>query len=252
MVPRLSTAQVDRLGDRLRRTTEIAEPDLEALQAFRAEHETALVEVQRRIEKIMPGVDQTARIKTIQTLHDKLRRQSTKLSRIQDIAGVRIVQDMDRLEQDRLAAVLERAFPRSKVVDRRVSPMFGYRAVHVVIQVDRCSVEIQLRTRIQHLWAEVVERLGDRWGRQIRYGGTPDDPELMVNKTMNRTALWNFVGGLSDIINALEEAEARRQFAVDAGLDIDELGLSDVDSLRRDLEEALARLLESVKRSRAL
>jgi ppGpp synthetase/RelA/SpoT-type nucleotidyltranferase len=31
-------------------------------------------------------------------------------------------------------------------------------------------VEIQLRTLLQHQWASYVEALGDRWGRELRYG----------------------------------------------------------------------------------
>lgn len=146
----------------------ISAADLGLLQAFRAEHEVALVEVQARIERALPGVDQTARIKTIRTLHDKLRRQPTKLSRIQDIAGVRIVQEMDLIQQDVIVDALVREFPGARVIDRRASPSFGYRAVHVVVRIERCNCEIQVRTGQQHLWAEIVERLADVWGRQIR------------------------------------------------------------------------------------
>jgi putative GTP pyrophosphokinase len=97
IVDLMSTSQVDRLGERLRGAEVLSEEDLALLQRFRAEHEAALIEVQSRLEGAIPGVAQAARIKTIQTLHDKLRRQSTKLSRIQDIAGVRIVEGIWRL-----------------------------------------------------------------------------------------------------------------------------------------------------------
>ena len=48
--------------------------------------------------------------KTIQTLHDNLRRQPIKLSRLQDIAGVRIVQDMDLHEQDSIVRISQASF----------------------------------------------------------------------------------------------------------------------------------------------
>src|SRR2546426_4554058 len=38
-------------------------------------------------------------------------------------------------------------------------------------------VEIQVRTERQNRWAQIVERLADKWGRQIRYGGDPTDFE---------------------------------------------------------------------------
>lgn len=123
----MTTAQIDRLGERLRTLPEISAADLTSLQAFRAEHEQALVEVQSRIERVLSDVDQSARIKTIQTLHDKLRRQPTKLSRIQDVAGVRIVQDMDLNEQDSIVDRLQREFRGARIVDRRTSPTFGSR-----------------------------------------------------------------------------------------------------------------------------
>lgn len=111
MAPRITTAQIDRLGERLRAADRISEADLESLQLYRAEHEEALISVQAKIESVLPGIDQTSRIKTIQTLHDKLRRQPTKLSRVQDIAGVRIVRDMDLAEQDEIVSTIRRASP---------------------------------------------------------------------------------------------------------------------------------------------
>ncbi len=169
-VAQFTAAQVDRLGERLRAAGTISEADLRLLQSYQHEHVVALRHVQDGISAALGGVAHTSRLKTIQTLHDKLRRQPTKLSRMQDIAGVRIVKDMDRIEQDAIVEELRRAFPGAKEQDRRAQPSFGYRAVHVIVRHGRCSVEIQVRTRAQDLWAQTVERLGDRWGRQIRYG----------------------------------------------------------------------------------
>lgn len=211
-----STSQIDRLGERLRAGDVISGDDLALLQAFRAEHEEALLQVQTRIERALPGVDQTARIKTIQTLHEKLRRQPTKLSRIQDIAGVRIVQDMDLLEQDELVADLTRELRQSRVVDRRARPMHGYRAVHVVARIGRCSIEIQVRTRSQHLWAEVVERLGDRWGRDIRYGGEPAGSAKTVAGSTTRREFWELVQGTGRSLALIEELGATQTMAVDS------------------------------------
>ena len=55
-----------------------------------------------------------------------------------------------------------------------MEPMHGYRAVHVIVGYQRCTVEIQIRTPYQHRWAESFEKLADKWGRQIRYGEPPD------------------------------------------------------------------------------
>jgi len=48
--------------------------------------------------------------------------------------------------------------------------------VHVVIYPEGVPVEIQVRTEIQNDWAQVMESLADRWGRDIRYGASPLHP----------------------------------------------------------------------------
>ena len=38
-------------------------------------------------------------------------------------------------------------------------------------------MEIQVRTRLQDAWAQISEKLGDIWGRGLRYGEGPDMPD---------------------------------------------------------------------------
>jgi hypothetical protein len=57
------------------------------------------------------------------------------------------------------------------VIDRRERPSHGYRAMHVVVQQQGKPVEIQVRTRLQHLWAELSEKLSDVEDPSIKYGG---------------------------------------------------------------------------------
>lgn len=244
-----STSQIDRLGERLRGGDVISGDDLALLQAFRAEHEEALLHVQTRIERVFPGVNQTARIKTIQTLHEKLRRQPTKLSRIQDIAGVRIVQDMDLLEQDELVTDLTREFRQSRVVDRRTKPMHGYRAVHVVERMGRCSIEIQVRTRSQHLWAEVVERLGDRWGRDIRYGGEPAGSGRTVDGSTTRSEFWELVQGTGRSLAIIEELAATQTMAVESGEAPKGMDRATLSQMQADIHEVLGEWLEYIATS---
>jgi ppGpp synthetase/RelA/SpoT-type nucleotidyltranferase len=119
------------------------------------------------------GLTTTARLKTSNTIIEKLRRDKTRLAQMQDIAGVRIVKDMGIAEQDRLVKGIAELFPEHTIVDRRQKPNHGYRAVHVIARVDGMPVEIQVRTAVQSAWAQAIERLGDRIGRGIRYGEKP-------------------------------------------------------------------------------
>ena len=48
----------------------------------------------------------------------------------------------------------------------------------MVTVVDGCRIEIQVRTELQDLWANVMERAADRWGRELRYGGRPKSPAI--------------------------------------------------------------------------
>ena len=90
-------------------------------------------------------------------------------------------------EQDELAGRIAGLWPGTQVIDRRATPSHGYRAVHLVPTIGRCQVEIQLRTMFQDLWAQLMETYGDMWGRQIRYGGEPDDPDQVIPSSIPRT-----------------------------------------------------------------
>ena len=65
-------------------------------------------------------------------------------------------------------------FPDSVVVDRRERPSHGYRAVHTIVSALDKLVEVQVRTALQHLWAQVSERLSDEVDPMIKYGGGPE------------------------------------------------------------------------------
>ena len=77
------------------------------------------------------------------------------------------------LKQNRAVAALRLAFPNTSVEDRRLKPSHGYRAVHVIISINQRSVEVQVRTHEQHLWAELSEKLSDVVDSALKYGGGP-------------------------------------------------------------------------------
>jgi ppGpp synthetase/RelA/SpoT-type nucleotidyltranferase len=160
-MPELSRSQIDKFGRRLRRAgpNNVSDEDLNLLEQLLTAHQMVLTTVQLRLAKEL-DLPVTSRIKTTGTLVEKLQRsESMALSRMQDIAGARLVVEMNRTEQDKLVARIVELFPGADKRDRRAEPSHGYRAVHVIVQVDQRIVEIQVRTTLQDLWAQVFERL---------------------------------------------------------------------------------------------
>ena len=165
----LSKTQIDRLGDRLR-TGSIEESDLKILDDYRRSFGQAYEEVVRIIRERL-NLDLTGRpAKSTSSIIEKLHRESIRLSQVQDIAGCRVVVT-DMQEQERVAVLLRGAFPALSVVDRRVRPSYGYRAIHIIIQIKNKLIEVQVRTELQHNWAELSEKFSDKIDPAIKYGG---------------------------------------------------------------------------------
>jgi len=165
----LSKTQVDRLGDRLRKGI-VAEEDLQHLDAYRrsfAESYDEIVAVVRDTTQLEPTGRPT---KSTTSIIEKIRRETIRLSQMQDIAGCRVVVD-NMLVQDQVVERLKSALPKAVVVDRRRQPSFGYRAVHVIATARNKLVEIQARTELQHLWAQLSEKVADVRDPAIKYGG---------------------------------------------------------------------------------
>jgi ppGpp synthetase/RelA/SpoT-type nucleotidyltranferase len=148
--------------------------DLALLQSLLEAYDEALEVAVKQVRDGL-NVRVSSRIKNTATIIEKLRRPGASLNTIQDLAGMRIVMDEGgRRAQDslveRLSDLFEEPARPVKQIDRRADPRSGYRAVHLVVHVNDVPVEIQVRTELQHEWAELFEKLADRLGRGIRYG----------------------------------------------------------------------------------
>ena len=239
----LSNTEIDRLGDRLRSSRSISPTDLQQLQDLREEYEVALHGAQELILQRFPGVQISSRLKTVHTTVDKLRRETgMKLSRMQDIAGLRLVEDMTLNEQDRLALEVARTLDEARIVDRRAAPSFGYRAVHVYAKFEQRRLEVQIRTRLQDRWAQIMERLADRWGRQIRYGGLPDDPTRR-DAPLSRQQICDLVVRMADPI-AMCEAAAEPNYSAKAPPITADFYCREVDRVLRHLGSKAARVAD--------
>lgn len=112
-MPELSRSRVDRLGKRLRRSgvDALSDGDRDLLEQLVASYGSVQAAVHERLAEVL-GLRPTSRTKTTGTLVEKLQRNpSMALSRMQDIAGVRLVVEMNRSQQDELAARIVEMFP---------------------------------------------------------------------------------------------------------------------------------------------
>lgn len=184
----LGTNALKRLGARIAEGAELEPGERELYETFMRDARERMVGTRLVINTWMPNlrrslprlgdVEVVGRVKTLNTLGDKLRRTpDEKLPSIHDIAGLRLVADVSVIEQRVVASVLVNLLNElvstsreAKLIDRIAAPQNGYRALHVVAWPGGRPIEIQIRTQLQHAWAQLMEIIGDRWGREPRYG----------------------------------------------------------------------------------
>src|SRR5665213_4626351 len=170
----MTSAQLDRLGERLKGGN-LSKSDLITLATFRNEFISSTNIVAARLASAIRAfkADITQRpAKSTPSIIAKLQRESVRLTQIQDIGGVRVVVSKVSV-QDRVVVMLRDMYRDARIIDRRVRPQHGYRAVHVVVIESGHYVEIQVRTRMQNEWAQLSEKLADVHDQTIKYGGGP-------------------------------------------------------------------------------
>jgi ppGpp synthetase/RelA/SpoT-type nucleotidyltranferase len=208
-----SGRQLNALGQRLA-DGEPSDADIALFAQVLGVYQAVLDQVEQRLREL--GFQATTRVKTTGTLVDKLRRDPTlKLRSIHDLAGARLVIDGTRRDQDAARDRIVEAFAdcsRPPVVkDRRENPSHGYRAVHVIVFPEDIPVEIQIRTVYQDRWAQATEGLGDSWGRGLRYGEGPAEPNSLAGApfapSLTRAQVVGKWTQVSDVFASLEQLQ---------------------------------------------
>ena len=183
----LSRRGIDRLGDRLRASRDAADEEL--LAAYRDSFLNAQLLVMYDLGRLGIGRPDGGRLKRPESVIAKLQRDSRiRLSRMQDIAGCRLVTD-GKTEQDEIYARLQAEFDIYRAYDIRETPHSGYRAVHVVIRHDDRFVEVQVRTENQRTWARLSESATAR-DSSIKYGG--GDPAIRQALDALSETYWGY------------------------------------------------------------
>lgn len=178
-------------GEVLRRTIS-AEDRSDCYEAFNVGHQwlaahlTPMHRTRIGLGSIARSIDFEAivagRIKRMSSVRKKLRRSKMSLWEMQDLAGIRAVL-RDHRAVEEVAARYEEGASRQRLAKQRdyiLEPKdTGYRSRHLMLRFvgdgDAApfagrSVELQLRTRLQHSWATAVEAVGLMSGQDLKAG----------------------------------------------------------------------------------
>jgi Region found in RelA / SpoT proteins len=252
----------NQLGKRLAGQGPISDEDYELLAQVAEFYQAVTDAVQERLRSL--GFEPTTRgFKSTGTLVDKLRRTKISLKDIQDLGGARIVIDGGRLDQDRAVDRIMESFqdcPKPPLeIDRREKPSHGYRAVHVIVYEDSTPMEIQVRTKLQDTWAQISEKLGDMWGRGLRYGEGPNFPDspAEVGSLTTRAEVVEQLLVISVAIDRNESNEVTLTQLREEMLELDpadrgnlperlDAVAGDVAASKNTLQDALDRLLSEI------
>ena len=181
MLGMVSLSALDRLG-RAIRDGRLTQDDMDLLAEMRSRwrDEREWWEHSVRRACTHSDVTVTGRVKNLGTLREKLGRMNGGLSTIRDVVGIRVVAHGSRFEQLwALADASSVAVGHSmRLIDRIGSPRSGYRALHLEVRRNGIRAEIQVRSHLQHEWAEAMERFADKAGRDVRYVEEYDFPLL--------------------------------------------------------------------------
>ena len=218
----LSKTKIDRAGDAIARgayRTDDEYIELEdAFDDYRKSHLQPLSETTLEIQGWLGGYGKpyyiAQRLKRKPQIVRKLKRLRARLSQLQDIGGLRIIvpknSDVDHLRKYLEQHVASRShFKVKKLTDYREKgrDTTGYRALHLMLSRDGVVLELQIRSRVQHYWAESIERTSVIYGYHLKE--EEGDPKVL-----------RYFQLLSD---AFYELEAGREASTDKRIEIDAL-----------------------------
>jgi hypothetical protein len=192
-VPKASKNQINKAGERLKSEKIIRFEDisayadaLELAGQWRACHAYPINTFQATLRDKVRGWHGepivAQRLKRMPTIIDKLRRYpAMKLTTMHDIAGIRAIlesveQVQELAEQYRKSRKLEHELSREDDYIAHPRDTDGYRSIHLIYKYrnararayDGLRLELQLRTRLQHMWATAVETMGTLLGQALK------------------------------------------------------------------------------------
>ncbi len=171
-------------------TTEELGRALSVIDNWRAAHaypmHTFAINLRRQVESI-EGAVVVQRLKRLDTICGKLQRYTDmNLYRMQDLGGCRVIvptiadvyKVKTQLEKSRMRH--EQKTPKDYIANP--NPNTGYRGIHMIYKYrsekttdfNGLLIEIQIRTKLQHLWATAVETVGVFTGNGLKFNQGSD------------------------------------------------------------------------------
>ena len=168
----VSKKQAQKLGKRLRDGGR-QPSDIDMLIEFRSGYDEILFKTSQDLRQLMLKMKifgviagRTKRIKSILRKIARPENRKMDLSRMSDLVGLRVVVD----DLSTQAILQEKICNNLNVVKKYnyLSDAAEYRAIHLICSMENGqSIELQLRTCAQHLWAEESESFGE----DVKEGG---------------------------------------------------------------------------------
>jgi ppGpp synthetase/RelA/SpoT-type nucleotidyltranferase len=164
---------------------------LEVLSNWRAAHSYPMHIFKKRLKAVSEKIDKHAlsaqRLKRVPSIIKKLNRRyggqkaTMKLTQMQDIAGCRAVMSTVELAQTLYREYYLRGDLKHKRVNEKDYITYpkkdGYRSIHLVYRYhsdkgkdvyNGLLVEVQIRSKLQHVWATAVETVGFFIGQALK------------------------------------------------------------------------------------
>lgn len=175
-VPKYTKSEINKAGKIIAdpfSTPKEREEALVILNNWRAAHAYPLQVICSNLRQKNPNAIVVQRLKRLESITGKIQRfPEMQLYKMQDLGGCRVIVDtieqvynaIDRYKFSRIRHILKREY--DYIANPKES---GYRSYHMVYQFHSESkdtynknmfIEIQFRTKLQHMWATAVEMMG--------------------------------------------------------------------------------------------
>ncbi len=179
----ISKTAIDRAGQMLSKETYKTTDDIESSEnifdEFRRTHlqplSSTTVEIQNWLKQDGSDYFIAQRLKRKPQILRKLKRFNVRLTQLQDIGGLRIIVNRN-IDVDKLVDFItqklktQQTITIKKIVNYREKGRddSGYRATHIILERNGVHLELQIRSRIQHYWAELIERTSVIYGHFLK------------------------------------------------------------------------------------